>query len=304
MKQEAPNEFVRRNRHGAGFLGVGRTILLVLKRHRAVADLQNPAVVDGHAMRVTAKILQHPLRASEGRFAVHDPLDASQRPGEREESNGIPQCCDGAGEQQQALPERLFESFEEEPPEQSRQHPDRQEESGLGREPAGSVRADAAACGDAVDMGMEQQILSPAVQHREEADLCAEVAGIGGNSLQGSGAGGEQDFIDLLFVAQHQIVELFGKGENHVVVFDGQQFSLPAFDPACPRQVLAFRTVPVAAGVVGNPFLVAVAAAVPMASERGGTADFYGMHQPELMERKRQSNPIYEVRGLTAEVVG
>src|ERR1022692_966930 len=42
----------------------------------------------------------------------------------------------------------------------------------------------------------------------------------------------------------------------------------------------------VAAGVVGDSFFGAVAALLPIASERGGTARFDGMHKPELMERQ------------------
>jgi hypothetical protein len=137
-----------------------------------------------------------------------------------------------------------------------------------------------------VNVGMKQQILSPAVQNREETDLCAEVAGIGGNGLQRGGAGGEQDLIQQRLVAQNQIVELFRDGENHVVVIDGQQFSLPAIDPLRPGQILALRAMSVAAGVVGVSFFGAVAALLPMAPERGGTARFDGMHQPELMKRQ------------------
>ena len=55
-------------------------------------------------------------------------------------------------------------------------------------------------------------------EDRKETDLRAEMAGIGGNGLQSGSAGGEQDLIHLRFVAQDQIVELFGDGEDHVVI--------------------------------------------------------------------------------------
>jgi hypothetical protein len=86
------------------------------------------------------------------------------------------------------------------------------------------------------------------MQNREEADPRTEVAGIGSYGLQRGGAGGEQDFVQHRLVAQDQIVELFGDGENHVVVINGQQLSFPAFDPLSACQVLALRTVSVAAG--------------------------------------------------------
>jgi hypothetical protein len=57
-----------------------------------------------------------------------------------------------------------------------------------------------------MQMRMVQQILSPGVQDGEEADLGAEALGIGGNGLQGLGAGLEEDFIHRLFIGQRQLV--------------------------------------------------------------------------------------------------
>jgi hypothetical protein len=51
-----------------------------------------------------------------------------------------------------------------------------------------------------------------------------------------------------------------------------QQFSLPVFQPFCPFRILAFRAMPVAAGVVGDLGVVALAAFFDMTAERGGTA--------------------------------
>jgi hypothetical protein len=125
---------------------------------------------------------------------------------------------------------------------------------------------------------VEQQILSPAVQDRKETNVRTEVAGIGGNGPQSGGAGGKKDLVKQRLVTQNQIVELLGDGENHVVIINGQQFSLPACHPLRPGQILTFRTVPVTAGVVGVSFFGAVAALLPMAPECGGTARFNGVH--------------------------
>ena len=148
----------------------------------------------------------------------------------------------------------------------------------------GAVETDAASCGDAVNVGMKQEVLPPAVENGKETDARAEVAGIGGDGLQSGGAGGKQDFVQRRLIPQDQIVELFGDGENHVVVIDGQQFPLPAFDPLSPGPALAFRTMTVTTGVIGNPFVVALAAPLQVASQSGGAARFDGVHQLELME--------------------
>ena len=47
---------------------------------------------------------------------------------------------------------------------------------------------------------MEHQVLSPTMQDGEEADLGAEVFGIGGDGLQGFRRGVEEDVIDHLLV--------------------------------------------------------------------------------------------------------
>ena len=41
------------------------------------------------------------------------------------------------------------------------------------------------------------QILTPAVQHREKADLGAQMFGIGGDGAQRLGGGPEQDRVDV-----------------------------------------------------------------------------------------------------------
>jgi len=286
VEQEAADELVDSESHRAGFVGIGGTVLFELKRHLTVADIQYPAVVDGHAVRITTKVFQYPVSAAEGRLTVNDPFDPSERRGEREESGGFPECLDLSGETAEIFPKGVFESFEEEAPEQARQHPDGQEEAGFRRDPAGSVEADAATGCDAVDMRMKQQILSPTVQDREKTDVRTEMARIGGNGLKGGCAGGEQDLIQQRLVAQHQVVELLRDGENHMVVVDRQQLSLPAFHPLRPGQILTFWTMAVTAGVVGVSFFGAVAALLPIAPERGGTTRFNGMHQPQLMKRQ------------------
>jgi hypothetical protein len=286
VEQEPADELVDSESHRAGFVGIGGAVLFELKRHLTIVDIPYPAVVDGHAVRIAAEVFQYPVSAAEGRLTVDDPFDTSERCGQREESGGFPECLDLSGEAEEIIPESVFESFEEEPPEEAGQHPDRQKEAGFGGDPAGTVEADAATGYDPVNMGMKQQILSPVVQDREKTDVRTEMARIGGNGLKRCGAGGEQDFIQQPLVSQNEVVELFRDGENHMVIIDRQQFSLPAFHPLRPGQVLAFRTMTVTAGVAGVSFFGAVAAFLPMAPERGGTTRFDGLHQSELMKRQ------------------
>ncbi len=92
--------------------------------------------------------------------------------------------------------EGVVQLFEEEPAEQARQNPHRQEEAGAAGDPALAIGGDAAARHHAMHMGMMQQVLSPGVQDGEEADLGAQVLGIGGDGAQGFGAGVKEQVVD------------------------------------------------------------------------------------------------------------
>ncbi len=48
-------------------------------------------------------------------------------------------------------------------------------------------------------MGMMEPILTPGVEYGEEADLGAQMFGIGGKGAQGLGGGAEQDAVDQFF---------------------------------------------------------------------------------------------------------
>ncbi|MBA7558884.1 hypothetical protein ES708_00494 [subsurface metagenome] len=61
-----------------------------------------------------------------------------------------------------------------------------------------------------------------------------------------------------------------------------QQVGLALGQPCAGRRPLAFGAVPVAAGVVGDPPVAAVAAALDVAAERGGAAVLDRRHDLEL----------------------
>ena len=69
------------------------------------------------------------------------------------------------------------------------------------------------------------QFLIPGVEHAEEADLGAQMAGIARDFQQGFGAGAEQQIVDNLLVLQSQRGQTTRKGEDHVHVAGGQEFA-------------------------------------------------------------------------------
>ena len=64
-----------------------------------------------------------------------------------------------------------------------------QEEARRGIDPSGAVGSQAAGGNDVVDMGMMLEVLSPGMQHAEEADVGSKVLGIASQFEQRRGAG-------------------------------------------------------------------------------------------------------------------
>jgi hypothetical protein len=65
-------------------------------------------------------------------------------------------------------------------------------------------------------------------------------------------------------------------------VFHGKEVGLAIFQPLRTDQRLAFRTVPVAATVVGNALMAATIALLNMAAESGSTATLDRAHDTAL----------------------
>lgn len=85
---------------------------------------------------------------------------------------------------QRAGSECLVEVAQEQSPKQARQHLDRKEEPGPARDPTLAVGRNSPAGNQEMDVWVMQQILSPGVQHTEEADLRTQMLWIGGDGTQ------------------------------------------------------------------------------------------------------------------------
>ena len=109
-------------------------------------------------------------------------------------------------------------------------------------------------------MGMMVQGLSPGVEHCDQADLGAEVRGIGRDGAQGLGGGPHQDVIDHRLVVECDLAQLCREREHHVEIGRRQQLGVARLEPFGARQVQAFGAVPVAAGIIGDAGLAARAA--------------------------------------------
>ena len=102
------------------------------------------------------------------------------------------------------------------------EHLHRQEERMTRRDPAHVTGSEAAGGGHAVDMGMMLEPLVPGMEHAEEADLRAEVAGIASDLQQGCGTGLEEQVVDHPLVLEREWGEVPWQSEDEVHIAGGQ----------------------------------------------------------------------------------
>ena len=126
------------------------------------------------------------------------------------------------------------------------------------------------------------EILSPGVEHRDQADLGAEMLWIGGDDAQRLGRRREQDGVDGVLVVEGDLGDRGRQGEDEVEVGHRQQLGLAIGQPLGGSQPLTLRTVPVAAGIVGDADLAAVRTLLDMAAQSRRAAGFDGGHDAPL----------------------
>jgi hypothetical protein len=114
------------------------------------------------------------------------------------------------------------------------------------------IASEAAGSHDAVNVGVMLQFLVPGVEDTEEADLGAEMPGIGGDLDQCLSTGAEQQSIDQFFVLQSQRRQLMGKREDDMRVRRCEQFAASRGQPTVTRLALTLGAVPVPARVIGD----------------------------------------------------
>jgi hypothetical protein len=86
------------------------------------------------------------------------------------------------------------------------------------------------------------------MEHAEEADFGAQMAGITGDFEQRFRTGPEQEVVDDLLVLQGQRGELPRKSEDHMDIGGGQEFAAARLQPQVASVGLTLGTVPIPAG--------------------------------------------------------
>ena len=110
------------------------------------------------------------------------------------------------------------EAFEKQATKEARQHAHGQEEAGLAGDPARPVQRQAAAGNDERGaMRVMGERRAPGVQHGDQADLGAQMLGVGGDGAQRLGRGLEQQIIDSGLVLERDRADRRRQGEDDVM---------------------------------------------------------------------------------------
>src|SRR5258708_17576137 len=103
-----------------------------------------------------------------------------------------------------AFTEGLLESSNKLAAKDATEHFDGKKEPLTLANPVGVIERQAPGGNDAMDMGMKPEVLTPSVQHGEEADFRATVSGIALDFEKGFRTGTEQQIVEDLLVLQGQ----------------------------------------------------------------------------------------------------
>ena len=101
-----------------------------------------------------------------------------------------------------------------------------------------------------MDMRMMFHLLTPGMEHAEEADLGAETFGIASDLDQRFSAGAEQQTVDEFLVLQCKGCQEARQGKDHVSVGRGKELFTALLDPAQSGIGLALGAMPVSTRVI------------------------------------------------------
>src|SRR5665213_873892 len=230
VEQEAAQELVERKSQQALLVGVGG--VSPAEGDVALFEGDQSAVGDSDAVGITAEIAQRVFRAAEGWLGIDDPVVAEQGSEPCGKGSRFGKRREMAVELKLVLVEGGLQSGDELAAKDAAEHLDRQEETVSRRDPACVVGGEAASGGDAVDMGMMLEPLVPGVEHAEESDLRAEVAGIAGDLKQGRGTGLKEQVVDHALVLEREGSEFARQSEDEMHVAGGQELAFACLEPA------------------------------------------------------------------------
>ena len=125
---------------------------------------------------------------------------------------------------------------------------------------------------------------APGVKHGGDADARAQMLGVRRDRHHRLGGGAEKQIVDDRLVLPGDVGDLGRQREDDMEIADRQQVGLALGQPGFRGGGLALRAVAVAAGVVGDPEVAAVIAAIDVAAQRRRPAALNRRHHLQLGE--------------------
>ena len=151
-----------------------------------------------------------------------------------------------------------------------------------------------------MNVGMQEQVLSPGVQDREPTDLGSQVFQMGCDFQQGLCAGGEQQIVKQTRILQGQHMEFVRHSEHNMEIAGVEEFAFACRQPALAGLCLALGAVPVSARVIGDGLIATAEASIAMPAEGSGATALNSPKGFELLKVKAGSIPIQEAIALRA----
>ena len=181
VEQEAAQELLGTEGHHSLLITV--RIVLPTESKLVMVESHEAVVGDGHAMGVAGEIAEHRMGTAEGWLGVDDPVVTEQGAQEGAESLFVFERFENSGESKLVLLEAALQGGDELAAEDTTEYVDGQEEGIAGMDPLLAVGRETSGRDDTVEVRMSQQVLSPGMQVRKEANVCPQMAGIAGELL-------------------------------------------------------------------------------------------------------------------------
>jgi len=303
VDKEATDELDRIEGHGLGAGVVG--VVFPVEADVAVFHRSKAVVGDGHSVGIASQILEHASWSTEGRLDVNDPFELRGCLAQGLERGRLGQIAKLAGEVKPTFAKSPSQREKEEFAEQAAEDFIRKEERIFPTgDPAAAIGGEAATGHDAMQVRMKMQVLTPGVQHGNEADGGAQMAGIAGNGEQSFRSGLKQDGIDLSRVLKCQATDLLWKCEGDVEVRNGQQLRLPVGEPLGASGGLALGTVAITTRVEYLDAMSAPVALIEMTTQDRGPAVTNVSKRFPLLARKHGVPASQEILLMSAEDIG
>ena len=191
------------------------------------------------------------------------------------------------------------EPGEELAPEHAAEDADGEKVVGAAGDPTALVRREPAAGDDAMDMGVQREVLTPGMQHREHADLGTQVPGVGGHFEEGFRGGPHEQAVHLTRVVQRDRTESTGEREGDVEVRCVEQVGGLGFQPSRGGRGLALGAMAIATRVVGH-FLVPALRALQDVSTQGGGAAGSQVVEGAALHGRQARTVLLQERVVTA----